>query len=153
MPVNIHAQIAQVLEGRTDEDRTIKAPPRPDEPLLASGDPQRVRQILRNLITNSERYGGPDTAIVVDSSPHEIAVRVLDNGDGLDPSMSGTVFDRFVRKSGSEANPGSVGLGLAIARDLARRMSGDLSYTRVGGWTCFALTLPVYVETEPEDEN
>ena len=153
VPVNVHAQIAQVLEGRSDEDRKIKPPARPDEPLVAEGDPQRVRQILRNLITNSERYGGPDTAIVVDSSAKEIAVRVLDNGDGLDPGMSPTVFDRFVRKSGPDANPGSVGLGLAIARDLARRMGGDLSYSRVGGWTCFALTLPVFEDDEPAGEE
>ena len=148
VPVNVHAQIAQVMEGRGEDDREIKVQPRPADPLVATGDPQRVRQILRNLITNSERYGGPDTAIVVDSSQNEIAVRVLDNGDGLDPKMAGTVFDRFVRKSGNEANPGSVGLGLAIARDLARRMEGDLTYSRVGGWTCFALTLPLHVEEE-----
>ena len=54
VPVNVHAQIAQVQESRSATDRPFDVPARPSEPFPAVGDPQRVRQILRNLITQCQ---------------------------------------------------------------------------------------------------
>lgn len=153
VPVNIHAQIAQVIEGRGHEEEDIRVPPRPADPVMAHGDPQRVRQILRNLLTNAGRYGGPQVAVIVDHSEHEVSVRILDNGSGLDHGDEDRVFQRYVRNSSTKLNPNSVGIGLNIARDLARRMSGELAYSRVGGWTCFALTLPAFVASESHDDD
>ncbi|MGI9610524.1 MAG: ATP-binding protein [Acidimicrobiia bacterium] len=153
VPVNIHAQIAQVIEGRGHEEEDIRVPPRPEEPVMAQGDPQRVRQILRNLLTNAGRYGGPQVAIVVDSGNEEVSVRVLDNGKGLDPGDEERVFQRYMRNSSTKLNPNSVGIGLTIASDLARRMGGELAYSRVGGWTCFALTLPALVDSDEDDDE
>ena len=69
VPVNVHAQIAQVQESRSATDRPFDVPARPSEPFPAVGDPQRVRQILRNLITNANRYGGPEITVEVMWSP------------------------------------------------------------------------------------
>lgn len=145
VPVNLHAQIAQVLEGRALEPGDISVPDRPDIAVMALGDPQRVRQILRNLITNARRYGGERIAIAVTQGPEVVSISVLDNGSGLD-AMADRVFEKYVRSVGENANPNSVGLGLTIARDLARRMNGDLLYSRAGGWTSFTLSLPTLTE-------
>ncbi len=142
VPVNIHAQIAQVQEGRSATDRPIHVPERPSAPVTAVGDPQRVRQILRNLVTNANRYGGPEIVIEVDAEPDVVTVRVLDNGDGLAPEAEQRVFDRYYRGDSVTGHTSSVGLGLTIARDLARRMGGDLVYGRRDGWTSFELSLP-----------
>ena len=142
VPVNIHAQIAQVQESRPATDRPFQVPERPTTPVIAAGDPQRVRQILRNLVTNANRYGGPEIAIVVDATPEVVTVKVLDNGNGLTLEAEDRIFDRYYRDDSATGHPESVGLGLTIARDLARRMGGDLVYGRHDGWTSFILSLP-----------
>ena len=75
-----------------------------------------------------------------------MVVRVLDNGDGLAPEAGQRIFDRYYRGDSVAGHPGSVGLGLTIARDLARRMDGDLVYGRRDGWTSFELSLPAALE-------
>jgi signal transduction histidine kinase len=142
VPVNVHAQIAQVQESRAATDRPIRVPERPSTPVSAVGDPQRVRQILRNLVTNANRYGGQEIAIEVETASDQVKVVVLDNGDGLAPGSEDKIFDRYYREVDPVSHPGSVGLGLTIARDLARRMGGDLVYRRRDGWTAFELSLP-----------
>lgn len=141
VPVNVHAQIAQALESRPPADRDVSIPTRSDD-VVAQGDPQRVRQILRNLITNALRYGGPNIAVEVEPYDRWVAVRVLDDGKGLVPEAEDRIFERYFRDESGPAHPGSVGLGLNISLDLAHRMGGELSYRRRGGWTVFELTLP-----------
>ena len=147
VPVNLHAQIAQVLESRPGEAGRPKSPPRPIESTLALGDPHRVRQILRNLMTNATRYGGPEIVVEVESPGDVVTVSVLDNGDGLAPGDEEQMFERYARSSGAESGPDSVGLGLTIARDLAEKMGGGLAYSRVDGWTCFTLSLPAFADS------
>ena len=145
VPVNVHAQIAQVLEGAPSHWPEFGLPVRPDEPLLVAGDPQRVRQILRNLITNAIRYGAEPISIRVTADEIEASIAVVDSGEGLPAGDEERVFERYFRSEGRELSPGSVGLGLPIARDLARRMGGDLAYRRLDGRTVFLLSLPVHV--------
>jgi signal transduction histidine kinase len=149
VPVNVHAQIAQVLEARPPEDEQIRAPARPSQPVMASGDPQRVRQILRNLITNANRYGGAEVVIEVNETPETVAISVIDNGDGLEPGQEDRVFEKYARNT-DDAYPDSVGLGLTIARDLAWRMNGNLTYARRDGWTSFTLILPALIQPQTD---
>jgi signal transduction histidine kinase len=142
-PVNVFAQLAQVREARPDTDKPIQVPERPAEPVTALGDPTRVRQILRNLVTSANRYGGDEIRVEVDTDAESVTVRVMDNGDGLTPGSEEKVFERYGFDESSARHPGSVGLGLTIARDLALRMGGTLEYARRDGWTSFELTLPV----------
>ena len=56
------------------------------------------------------------------------------------------IFDPYERAHSEPTQPGSVGLGLAVARQLTRMMGGDLTYSRVGDTTRFEMTVPRYVE-------
>jgi PAS domain S-box-containing protein len=104
-------------------------------------DPRRTRQIVRNLVSNALRYGGETVVIRIGPSGDRRELWVCDDGDPISPDDVERIFKPFERGSGPE-HPKSVGLGLAVARRLARRMDGDLTYRRVNGMTSFILSLP-----------
>lgn len=105
----------------------------------AQGDPRRVRQIVRNLVTNAFRYGGPEIAIRVGGGPDGAWLEVVDSGPGLPEDDRERIFEPYQRAEHTEV--GSVGLGLSVSRQLARLMGGDLTY-RVDGGSAFRLDLP-----------
>ncbi|MGH8946720.1 MAG: sensor histidine kinase [Acidimicrobiia bacterium] len=111
--------------------------------VAAHADGLRTRQILRNLITNAVRYGGNTIEIEVAAEGPVARVTVRDNGAGVKGMDGERIFDAYYRAGEAEAKPDSVGLGLSVARQLARLMKGDLVYRRRGGWTEFELTLPL----------
>jgi signal transduction histidine kinase len=116
------------------------------EPTPAWADTLRTRQIMRNLLTNASRYGGDHIKLSV-SSLGELAVLVVsDDGPGINVVDSEKIFDPYYRAQSAESRPDSVGLGLAVARELARMMGGDLVYRRRSGWTRFELSLPATPE-------
>jgi signal transduction histidine kinase len=116
----------------------------------AWADTLRTRQIVRNLLTNAHRYGGGQVRIEVGTSGSEAMLAVSDDGPGVKGIDADHIFDPYYRsQSTSEVKPDSVGLGLAVARQLARMMGGDLVYVRREGWTRFELTLPALAEPVP----
>ena len=108
----------------------------------AVADPQRVRQILRNLVTNAFRYGGERIWIELAGTPEWSKVVVADSGSGVPVAEEGSIFEPFRRAHDAPGMPGSVGLGLSVARKLAEMMNGTLTYRRVGARTEFELALP-----------
>ena len=114
----------------------------PETDALAHGDPLRVRQILRNLLTNASRYGGDEVTVYVSHSGTTCRLAVVDNGDGVPPADADRIFDSYQRSANAIQEPKSVGLGLSVSRKLARLMGGDLVYSRWNGLTRFELTLP-----------
>jgi two-component system phosphate regulon sensor histidine kinase PhoR len=89
----------------------------------ALGDPDAIERILQNLIDNALQHGGDGVAIEVTAAGQgdRIAVAVADDGPGIPAERRAEIFDRFVSGSG-----GGSGLGLAIARELAQAMHGEL---------------------------
>ncbi|MGH8915906.1 MAG: ATP-binding protein [Acidimicrobiia bacterium] len=110
-------------------------------PVRANGDPARVRQIVRNLLTNAERYGGSDVAISVKQSEGQVLVTVTDDGPGLPKREWEKIFEPYHRWHDSPGRPGSVGIGLAISRQLAGLMGGTLRYRHEEGVSSFVLAL------------
>jgi signal transduction histidine kinase len=106
-------------------------------------DPLHVRQIIHNLISNAFRYGGENILISAAERNGSGLLIVGDDGPGVPPDMENAVFRRFVHSGRSSLVTGSVGLGLAICRELADKMGGSIRYERVGGWTTFVLSLPL----------
>ncbi len=111
--------------------------------VTAYADALRTRQIVRNLFTNAIRYGGDTIEIEVRARDASAVVVVRDNGRGVRTGDIERIFDPYYRVEGERSKPDSVGLGLAVARQLARLMGGDVVYQRSRGWTVFELTLPL----------
>ena len=107
----------------------------------AWADPVRVRQIVKNLLTNAVRYGGPGRSIAVRTDGRMVVVEVSDDGPPLAADFVARMFEPYERVAGSAA-PESVGLGLTVAQTLARLMGGDVTYHH-DGRAVFRLTLPV----------
>ncbi len=109
---------------------------------VARADDHRVRQILRNLLTNAARYGGDTLRIRIHGAPETASIEVWDDGDGVPAESVSRIFDRYQRGHSRPGLTQSIGLGLSVSRDLAGLMNGDLTYSRDGRWTVFALSLP-----------
>ena len=106
-------------------------------------DPLRFRQVLRNLITNALRYGGDHIWAEVEVRGQRVVASIVDDGSGVPVGSEHAIFEAYGRGSNSVATPSSVGLGLAVSRQLAELMQGDLQYRRVGGQSRFELSLPL----------
>lgn len=107
----------------------------------AWADPLRVRQILRNLLTNADRYGGPRAWVELSERDDSAVVRVCDSGVGLEPDDQHRIFEPYMSIHDRTGTPASVGLGLSVARQLARLMDGDVRVVP-GDHTIFELILP-----------
>jgi signal transduction histidine kinase len=108
-------------------------------------DPRRVRQILRNLLTNAQRYGGPQRRVTAGALRDSAWLEVRDNGAGIPEDEASRIFEPYVTSGGG----GSVGLGLGVARQLAELMGGSLSYERSAAETVFRLVLPLVEKRHP----
>jgi signal transduction histidine kinase len=142
VPVDVAAQCRQVIE-RMNSARAISISTPPGAvPVRALGDPGRVRQIIRNLLSNAASYGGPDISISVASEGTKVSISVGDNGSGVPPSQAEQIFEPYHRVHAASPTSGTLGLGLSVSRTLARHMAGDLVYRRAEGVTTFELQLP-----------
>ncbi len=117
-------------------------------------DPLRVRQILRNLIANACAHGGNNVDVSAVRAGPLLTLWVADDGPGVSDQVKDRLFERYVHQGDLPLQIGSVGLGLAIARVLAREMGGDIRYERASGRTYFVLELPVSAgeDRPPADE-
>lgn len=111
---------------------------------LATGDPARTRQIIRNLAANALRYGGPLIRIRAFTNQDEVVVLVEDNGSSIPEADRENIFNAYGQSSSRRQVSGSVGIGLHVSRQLAELMSGHLGYEYSDGWSIFALHLPVF---------
>ena len=134
--VDIEAEIGHILSIEPGAPEVVIA-----ERVTAWADPLRVRQILRNLFSNAERYGGSRVSVEAETADDTTYIRVRDNGIGIPRSERESVFEPYQRSTLDAALPGSLGLGLPVSRSLARLMGGDLVYLHDGS-SVFELTLP-----------
>jgi signal transduction histidine kinase len=139
--------VADTLTGAVKQ-REISVVQRAGETdALVWADPVRVRQILMNLVMNAAKYtpasSGPITLSFTETAD-AVHLHVTDAGPGIRPEKLQTIFEPFVQlASGLSNRQGGVGLGLAISRDLARGMHGDLTIeSTVDIGSRFTLTLP-----------
>ncbi len=110
-------------------------------------DSNRVRQILRNLLTNADRYGGSRIRVLSGNDGRRVWMELRDDGDGVPEEMADKIFEPYI--TAHEGVTGSIGLGLSVALQLARMMNGTLSYARVEDETVFRLELPAAPVSEP----
>nr|WP_295371556.1 PAS domain-containing sensor histidine kinase [uncultured Sphingosinicella sp.] len=125
-------------------DRKVKLDrPAEDETLPATGEFKRVLQILMNLLTNAIRYSpeGGQVWVRLDNEGGSASVCIADQGKGIAAEDQERIFEKFERVDTTEA--GTTGLGLYIARRLARAMGGDIKVDSAPGQGArFTFTLP-----------
>ncbi len=119
----------------------------PGAPDHISTDPQRVGQILKNLVSNALKFtaAGTVTVRVLGGANQTVCFDVHDTGIGVSEHQREIIFDAFRQADGSTHRKyGGTGLGLTISRDLARLLGGDISVVSTpGSGSTFTLTLPL----------
>jgi signal transduction histidine kinase len=141
---DIARRAAGLLSVRAS-DRSVRIDkPGEGDRLPARGEFRRVLQIMMNLLVNAIRYSPEGGMIWIrpERDGDTASITVADLGKGIAPEDQGRIFDKFERVDPNE--PGGTGLGLYIARRLARAMGGDLVVDSAPGQGArFTLTLPV----------
>jgi PAS domain S-box-containing protein len=139
--VNLGTQVALALESlktQLEVERVHVV----DNGVDAIADPLRVRQVLRNLLSNAGRYGGDDIAIELHDDVSDVVVVISDNGPGVPSQDRQRIFEAYQRAKPEEGLTAAIGVGLTVARRLARLMDGDVTYDYRDDRSVFELSLP-----------
>lgn len=122
------------------------------EPLPVFGDPDRLTQIVVNLVDNGLKFCNPRGEVRLTSSRRGgvAVVEVYNTGAGIAPDDLPRVFDRFYRGDHSRAlQTGGSGIGLAIVRELVYAHGGEVAASsRLGAWTAMTVRLPLAAQTQ-----
>jgi signal transduction histidine kinase len=142
----IAAAVRAAATTFADRGVALQARPGPG-PQTVQADPDRIHEILNNLFTNALRHTPPGGSVTVASTagPGEVRVSVTDSGDGIAAEHLPHLFERFYRADPARSrSSGGSGIGLTIARALARAHGGDLRAASdgPGRGATFTLTLP-----------
>lgn len=110
-------------------------------------DPDRLEQVLVNLLANAVRYSPPGSTVTVTAREHsdQAVVTVADNGPGIPPQDLPHIWERFYRVEKSRAQEhGGTGLGLAIVKNLVEAMHGEVNvHSVLGKGSVFSFTIPL----------
>jgi signal transduction histidine kinase len=131
----------ELRAGEGDVDLEVPAPP---GPCWGRGDPGAVARVVRILIDNALRHAPRSSTVHVVPAYHgeNATVAVNDDGPGVAPVDRERIFERFERGS-APSGAGGFGLGLAIGRELARKMGGELRLAETANGASFVLQLPI----------
>ncbi len=139
------AEVVEEVHRRSPDHRFIIDFP-PSFPVLEA-DPQRIAQVLRNLLDNAVKYSPPGKLVVVrgEVQPGEVVISVADQGEGIAPEHLNRLFEKFFRvKSGLGRHRVGSGLGLPIARTIVESHGGRIwAESRLGEGTTLYFTLPL----------
>jgi signal transduction histidine kinase len=142
--IDLRAEVESVVRGVRESHPSGKDLIVDGENVKAWADALRCRQIIRNLLTNAVKYGGQRIAVLVRSVGDQAQILVVDDGTGVPSEEQELIFERYYRGRQSPTQPGSVGIGLAVSRQLAELMAGNLRYVDAHGESRFELTLPTH---------
>ncbi|MGC1209621.1 MAG: HAMP domain-containing sensor histidine kinase [Ornithinimicrobium sp.] len=118
----------------------------PEYEVLVDGDPDRLHQIVANVLTNARTHTpeGTSVGLVLAQREGYGDIVVTDTGPGIPPELLDGVFERFVRGDSSRSRrAGSTGLGLSIVSAIAAAHGGEVRVQSVPGRTSFTISLPV----------
>ena len=133
--------VAEVADGAarlvaSDSDVAVQADPE----LRLYADPERLEQVLINLVTNAVRHGEPPVLVTAERAGGTVRIAVRDHGPGVPAHRRAALFERLV---GDSDHPESVGLGMWIVRLLVEAHGGSVTYEPAEPGARFVVTLPV----------
>ncbi|MFC3079911.1 ATP-binding protein [Phenylobacterium terrae] len=145
------AQVARValesfMAQASEKDLMLSVDLAPEAEGVFKGDPTRVSQILRNLVSNAVKFTSHGAvAVRIERPGDELVLKVSDTGIGISPEQRARLFDAFVQADASTTRQyGGSGLGLAIVQELARKMGGRVDVDSVvGSGSTFVVRLPL----------
>jgi signal transduction histidine kinase len=144
VPVNLSANAAQVIESMGVRGSSIMVTG--DPKVSGRGDPARVRQIVRNLLSNALAHGSEPITVAVEATTTDAWLSVMDRGPGLPSHLEREVFSRIPTVTDSDGF-NRAGIGLWAAHELASLMDGGIEYSRDHGLSIFRLRLPILETT------
>ena len=111
-------------------------------------DPDRMRQVLSNLVSNAAKYSAPGTSVMVrvrERGAHHIVIEVIDHGLGIPPEQVGKLFQKFARvRTEDHLKVSGTGLGLYISRLIVEGHGGQIWVeSELGKGSTFGLALPL----------
>ena len=126
----------------------------PEQDLAVPLDPDRIHQVLDNLIGNAIKFTEEgEVAVVVQYYPDKnyVRVEVRDTGPGIDPDDQDKLFQKFQQLGGATRHSGGTGLGLSICKEIVRRHGGKIGVeSRPGRGSCFWFILPIHERRKEE---
>ena len=146
VPVEISSLLGEVVEffRPLADDAGVQLLVQSADPVTVPGDPSWLHQLFANLLHNAVKYTPAGGRIEVVIAPDEGRVRVIvrDTGVGIEPEQASNVFEPFQRVAARPEAPG-VGLGLPLAREIARAHGGDIFLdSEPGRGSTFTIVLP-----------
>ncbi|MEP6509190.1 MAG: ATP-binding protein, partial [Gemmatimonadales bacterium] len=117
----------------------------PEETLVVRADAEKIRQILLNLLSNAIKFTPQGGSIMLSSAKgaDSVVVSVKDTGRGVPSDRLQMIFEPFIQVDRLTANNDGIGLGLAISRELARKLGGEINaVSEVGKGSTFSLIIP-----------
>lgn len=137
----------------TRSDRTKRIVPHLQEGVTVRGDRLRLVRLFTNLLDNAERHAVSQVDVTVRRSDGEAILEVQDDGAGIAREDRDIVFQRFARLNASkERDPGGTGLGLPIAREIARLHGGTLTIEDSERGARFVLRIPRNIPDRPDQD-
>lgn len=118
-----------------------------------AADDLRLRQILKNLVSNAVKYGNDPILVDGKVDGASYVYRVTDHGPGVPREIESRLFMPFPHQGTGSSLAHSVGLGLAIVRELAEAMGGTVAYVRDKTTTSFSVRLPLSYGPDPIEDD
>ncbi len=145
--IEINDEVSEVVEpmNRSGAEISVRC-----DPGFVRADRLRIRQVLRNLLSNAQKYGGANIEVQGRVEGRTYVCSVSDDGPGIPSEVADRLFQRFVHQGNDTAVTGSVGLGLSIVHALLQGMGGSITHARTDGKTRFTVRLPLVIETETD---
>ena len=138
--------VVDMIRPQLAEKQLVLAPLHVQPGVIVTADADKMQQILLNLLANALKFTRPGGTIAMAVEPTDgaVAIHVKDTGIGIATHQLERIFEPFVQAEGaSQTSEHGVGLGLAISRQLARAMKGELTVeSELGQGSTFTLTLP-----------
>jgi signal transduction histidine kinase len=144
--LEIRGLLRQVTDGLGEANVRIRIEEEPDAPQRMVADPNRLTQVLTNLLHNAVKFSPVDAPVVMRwRMPVEgtVAFDVIDRGSGIPQADVGRIFERFHQRESSMTHTEGFGLGLYITKLLTEAMGGWIDVTSsIGDGSIFTVTLP-----------